>query len=447
MTAILKTTVSLIKINVSRPLTPMDNALSSTNNPHAYRILELDSEITPLHREVAGKGPLQLAKKASLALDIAHRCLIKPFTYKLHSLTLTGDARFSDASLCVKYVGDGSQFHYLRSLCFSNEVQESPPLALSLWTLQQAFECDDKIDILIVDLPMPLNLFSRMPGRVTPHWLKQRIDLPPSWPDFLSALRRKTRMEAQRIIRKFELKARIVPGPEFASEFYTTLYKPYTLARHGDASVVEEHDAFIRDAKDSSFVQLTRDNQVLAASQVRQSGSSFSIPYVGMDLTLPEKEQFCLVDAMDYFALMYAIELGCESVDMGHSRANLSDGILRYKKKWGADANAGVIPKGSLSFLAKNTRQVVKDFYAANPLVSKAESQQLLAFKLIKEQDKLSSLESQLKQLAMSGLTELQIICPELRRAEFETLNNNGCRIISYRDDNQLLDLINDTKG
>lgn len=419
----------------------MEIPASTMNAKAIYPVLELDSEITPANADAGDKQPQQLGAKIRLAREVAKRVFIKPFTSQFFSQILNGQGRRSEQQLRIKYIGDGSQLHYLKTLCFEDSVKASNAKPLSLFSLTTAINNAHDCDLLLVDMPMPLNLLLNMPGRFTPQWLKQFIELPADWQEFLSTLRRKTRMEAQRIIRKFELKSRIVPAEDYAGEFYRTLYKPYTLERHGESTVIDDEASFVNKAQGSYIMQLMRGEQILAGSQIRQTGNSFSIGAVGMDLSLPFKEQMCLIDAMDYFALMHAVQLGCSTVDMGLSRANLNDGILRYKKKWGANIQSGFIPKGSISIKAMNTCPAVLDFYSNNILVCK-KAGALTALKLVRNDDAVEKLPSQLQQLSMPGLEAIDVIVPNDKQHTLETLPNFAS-VHGYHNDEQLLRQLN----
>jgi len=42
------------------------------------------------------------------------------------------------------------------------------------------------------------------------------------------------------------------------------------------------------------------------------------------------------LDALYFYCISYAIEKGCEAINFGNSNPFLTDGLLRYKKKWGS---------------------------------------------------------------------------------------------------------------
>jgi hypothetical protein len=420
----------------------METPVSNIDTKADYPVLKLDSEIVPVSPgEGSSKQPKQLAFKLQLALSVAERVFIKPFRYQFFSQVISGRGRRSDEQLRIKYIGDGSQLHYLKSLCFDGETNANAATQLSLLKLSAAMQGQQDCDLLLIDLPMPLNLLLKIPGRFTPHWLKQNIELPGDWQEFLGNLRRKTRMEAQRIIRKFELKSRIVPAEDCAAEFYRELYKPYTLERHGESTIIDDEKTFVDKARGSFIMQLMRDDKILAGSQIRQTGGSFTIGAVGMDLSLPFKEQLCLVDAMDYFALMHAVQLGCSIVDMGHSRANLNDGILRYKKKWSANIKSGVIPKGSINVKAMNASPAVLDFYSNNSLVSQ-QGRQLSALKLLRGDDDINKLSSALQQLEIPGLANIEVVLPQEMQAQPVELET-PYQLHPYSNSEELIDLLN----
>jgi hypothetical protein len=60
-----------------------------------------------------------------------------------------------------------------------------------------------------------------------------------------------------------------------------------------------------------------------------------------------------VTDTLDYFSLLYAHMTGCDWLDLGPSRPDLCDGILRYKAKWGARITPGLVPQTAIAWTCK----------------------------------------------------------------------------------------------
>ena len=87
---------------------------------------------------------------------------------------------------------------------------------------------------------------------------------------------------------------------------------------------------------------------MVAAVAVRLSGRQMALAWTGIDIKLTHEQRLGAADALDFFTLIYAYQCGCGHMDMGHSRACLDDGVLRYKRKWGASIYRKKLPQGSI---------------------------------------------------------------------------------------------------
>jgi len=305
-----------------------------------------------------------------IALDLLNRCTLKPLCAKYEVILL----KPSDPSYpTLQYIGDGGQFSYLKSLVYKDTVDQiegSQRRTISLLDLLRKKLPDAESEITVLDFDFALQNYLNVDGTKMPHWLKQKINLEGGWDSYLSGMRRKTRREAQRMIRKFELTTNLVSGAVYGPDFYDELYKPYISSRHGDSSVIIERPVFLGKIKHSQIMRLMYQGKVIAAAQIDNDGSTLSLGWTGVHDS-DDRELRGAADALDYFCVKHAFDTGCTAVDMGHSRPVLSDGILKYKKKWRAAVNMGVVPQGSFVFQVNAITSASKRFFVENPILSK----------------------------------------------------------------------------
>ncbi len=250
----------------------------------------------------------------------------------------------------MAYVGDDTSYHYLVNLFFSGppETKASrglvwPHLSAELRALSQA------VDLCVLDLDFPLPLMIRRKKFLNvPRWVKQRVPIGDTWEDVSGRIGRKTRREAQRIIKKFDFRSCVVEGRHAAEHFYDRLYLPYIRQRHGQAAELVGRERFIRECHRRQVIQLLQGDNVVAAVAVRLSNRQMTLAWTGMDTELTPAQRLGAADALDFFSLIYAYQRGCSHMDMGHSRACLDDGVLRYKRKWGASVYRKKLPQGSI---------------------------------------------------------------------------------------------------
>jgi hypothetical protein len=296
----------------------------------------------------------QWSTQGALALVALTRLFIKTVSVllfsRLHIILLEGKEKSSQQAIQIAYVGDKASYHYLINLLFT-EPPEVIDSRRSFW-LQLGAELrrlSQTADLSVLDLDFPLPLMLRRNRCLNvPRWVKQRVPIGATWEEVMSRMRRKTRREAQRVIRKFGFRSRVMDGRHAAEHFYDRLYRPYIRERHGQAAEIVSRERFIRECRRSQIIQLLQGDKVLAAVATRLSGRLISIGWTGMDTELSPEQRLGAADALDFFTLIYAYQYGCEYLDMGHSRACLDNGVLRYKRKWGAEIYRKKTPQGSI---------------------------------------------------------------------------------------------------
>lgn len=376
-----------------------------------------------------------------ILFDLINRCSIKPLISKYSVIEVTVPGK--DA-LSVQYIGDGGQYSYVLGLLFEQSlgnVVTREHHSLSLLQLLRGKLPSTDAHISVLDFDFPLQRLLNRRGLEMPHWLKQSITLGNDWDTYLSGMRRKTRREAQRMIRKFDLTANVVAGSEYGAAFYDELYQPYISARHGDSSVIIDRGEFLAKIRFSHIMQLVYQGDVIAAAQIDNDGVTLALGWTGV-ADRDERDLRGAADALDYFCIKYAFDSGCKRVDMGHSRPVLSDGILRYKKKWRAALNTGVVPQGSLVFRANTLSVASRAFFQNNTLLTKSAG--ALEAHLLIEDDTASSataLAALLKDIYIDGLSKITVYSPQ--GLEFPQLEENCIlQLKVYNDDNQLLGLL-----
>lgn len=301
------------------------------------------------------------------------KIIFMPFSDSLLYVELTGMECHSNEHITVIYIGDKSNYEYVVSLIFNSTPQTFCKKRIQWWVVNREIKLARKsADLLIADIDFPLNLFIKKQGAlVLPRWLKQKIDIADRWQDVLAKLRRKTRREAFRSIRKYNLKARVVRDVESNGYFYQHLYKPYIQSRYGHQAALVSEQRFLSECAHGQQIQILQDNKILAAVLVHISGNQLTLAWTGIDKNVEKNQLTGVADALDLYSLMYAYTQGCSVMDMGGSRPLINDGVLRYKRKWGSAISLGLIPKGNLFYFPCKLTPSVESFLENNPMVIK----------------------------------------------------------------------------
>lgn len=306
----------------------------------------------------------QFADLASKWFFLLLRSLLTPlFQFQIWR----GLERHSKQPIKVAYIGDLENSRYLQDLIFGKIPEETKSGALYWWQLKRAIRKIDKdIDLSLMEVQFPISvLFQNGDMLRVPRWVKQRVSIDPNWENVEQDIRRKTRKEARRLIRKHAYQAHIAHGKKAATSFYDQIYRPYVFKRYGATAMVVSRRRFLRECRHGHILELLRDGDVVAASLIRPSGRQFSIVWTGIKTDLDYKESAGASDVLDYFSLCYAHQHGYQFLDLGPSRPRLNDGLLRYKKKWGAALYTGKIPQGFFVVIPHNFTPVIRSMLAA----------------------------------------------------------------------------------
>jgi hypothetical protein len=340
----------------------------------AIAIQLLDVERVSAHKPEKQTGTLAGIFKLHSLTTLVRLCmkaLAMPFREKLFCIELSGREFHVSEKLVVVYIGDKSNYEYILSTLFSGEPGFCRERKCAWWSVNRVFKRARKqADLVVGDIDFPLDLFVRKTGAlVLPRWLKQKVRIADEWEHVLANLRRKTRREALRSIRKHHLTARVIRDARSDRSFYHQLYQPYIHRRYGSQATVVDEGPFLRECATGRLVQVIQDDRVLGAVLVHIAGKQLTLAWVGIDQCVEGDKLNGVTDALDLYSLMYAYTQGCDAMDMGGSRPFINDGVLRYKTKWGAAVSLGLIPKGSFYFAPQRMSAAMESFLLHNPMI------------------------------------------------------------------------------
>lgn len=380
----------------------------------------------------------------SIVRDLAYRLSLKPLFSDYRSVLLNAPKGMEDYAPTIQYVGDGAQLAYVKALCSEHPYAEHELRELSFFDVLLKRWPHSNQALIVYDFDFPLHILLKLPGLALPYWIKQKIELSDDWDAQLARMRRKTRREAQRMIRKFELRTHIVSGEDYAEEFYDYLYAPYIRSRHGDSALVIDRTAAINKLQRSKIVQLLVEEKVIGAAQIDVQGSVLALGWTGLTDFQDKPELRGAADALDFFCMKHAFDAGCKVIDMGHSRSVLSDGILRYKKKWGANVSAGVVPQGLIKLEVRELSKACHYFLSNNPILSATDSKLEAHVVLPNELQQAKKIEAYLADLFIEGIVKIHVYCREnlVAGIDFESVPC-AVQFKQYDDAKRLADHLN----
>lgn len=324
-----------------------------------------------VHSTNISQGLASCSHRLAVAGGLAWRCLTILLNARLYSERWQGAEKASGAPVTVSYIGSGENRAYLHRAVYDSKAPQQTVPHHWLREINTWRRLDPAVDLLLVDLPFPLSrLLPDSVGIAVPAWLKQKVPIATSWECVIAGLRRKTRREVQRLISKHELRARVVAAEQVAHRFYHELYRPYIQQRYRDGATVVSERRFKHESRHAEVIELLRGERLLGASLLRRQGDELAVVWTGLVDTQQEPALQGLTDALDYFSLMHAYRSDCRLLNLGGSRADLQDGLFRYKRRWGARVEAGRVPQAVLRLAPLRDTKATRSFLGRHSFIA-----------------------------------------------------------------------------
>src|SRR5690606_8912692 len=157
-------------------------------------------------------------------------------------------------------------------------------------------------------------------------------------------------------------------------DFYENLYVPYVTQRFGPAAFVVDPTSFYQECRRGVLLRLTHEKRVVGAALLRPIGRTLAVVWSALDVLGDGGALRGVTDSLDYFSLLYAHMTGCRWLDLGPSRPDLCDGILRYKSKWGAEITQGLVPQANIMWACKQKPNGDLDYFRRHAFLTKTKN-------------------------------------------------------------------------
>ena len=167
-----------------------------------------------------------------------------------------------------------------------------------------------------------------------PEWIRSSMPIPESIEKVGSG--HNSLRQDLRLIRKYQFSFDESHSDAEVKEFYNTMYRPHGLGRHGPSAQLRSLASVRFAMQHGALLWITSEGQKVAGVVVEfRDKCAFiaALGAIGGDESLMKKG---VLSATYYFSMQYARTRGCPAVDFGGTRPSLHDGLLRYKRKWGA---------------------------------------------------------------------------------------------------------------
>lgn len=362
-----------------------------------------------------------------IATDLIRYRNKRPADDKLLIAHAVGSSRRIADEFSAVYAGNGAN----RDWCFSTvfeqfeitqsrayESTEGLAVALGAQSLNSALVFAEGLSITALQANI---------GQVVtiPAWVRQRLCIRNSWQTQIAELKRGTRQELTRFLRKHQYTCEATHQQEDFEYFFDKLYRPYVLKRHGESGIMVSRERFMRECRRGVVLQLFHNGEIVAAAVLRRIVNTMAILWSGSAQESDAQQIHGVTDALDYFSLLYASAKKCRWLDFGRSRPSLNDGVLRYKRKWGAEFTAGAVRQSAIQLILPSNNATGFEHLQQQVFVLR-NGQRFYAVLFINADSPIDDIREKIKGILTPGLAEYRVITvgllSEPLRTAIETL-------------------------
>lgn len=250
---------------------------------------------------------------------------------------LHGRTRLGKRSGAVVTAGSEPWVDYLSDRFFEGSPQRECVGKVPLWALPRTLErlsSSANLVVARVDRLSARLLFDASYLRV-PEW----VDLWVTVPDDLYSLergnhKRNVKNDLRRI-RQNGLVYDVSHADADLDVFYNGFYVPFARRRFGKYAYIRNVQALRYRFHQGGLLWVLHNDQRIAASIFHRQGEVLHSLGIGIIDGNYDVANLGALIAASYYVIKHAHAVGCKEVNLGGSRPILTDGGLRYKRKWG----------------------------------------------------------------------------------------------------------------
>ncbi|MFI5360405.1 MAG: hypothetical protein ACHQ49_00425 [Elusimicrobiota bacterium] len=283
---------------------------------------------------------------------------------------LSGTERHGGEPLVIGFCGKESTKHYLAKKMFAGAWREE---SLGRTWLRSAFAAalrSSKTAALFVsEIPRTQQRIFRPPAStILPGWTRMDVSLADDAVLWSTQKFRNTRS----LVGRFGLTCEATVSGDAFDDFYLDVYLPYIAARHEGAALRYPHPSarkdFLENARELLVVK--RGDDRLGGVVLGYAGGQARFWQMGLNAAIGTELMNIASDALYYFMFAHVRAKGLPDLHMGYSRAFLSDGVMEYKRRWGAKLVDECRPGERWALRIIRETAALKSFLRHNPFVA-----------------------------------------------------------------------------
>lgn len=286
---------------------------------------------------MAWKAYEHLPTAAEVALKKCFPYLTPFASLRIPVSILRGTAGSGGNSGAVLVAGEGEGINYLIRRFFEGEYEKEVLGKVPLWNLSRTLKSlrsSTDLTIARVDKLSSGLLFGK-DYLAAPEWVGSILKVPENLKE-LSKGNPSLKFDLK-TVRLNGITTEISEKEEDCEEFCRTMYVPLIRKRYGEQAFVRNIYWVRRVFRRGGLIWARRHGEAVAGGvfQLRAKTLVFEIlGTLGGEWEIVEEGS---IAALYIFIINYAKKIGCKFIAFGGSRPSLTDGVLRYKRKWGVD--------------------------------------------------------------------------------------------------------------
>jgi hypothetical protein len=325
---------------------------------------------------------------------------------------IQGFDKYTKKRINIIYIANNNKFSNLHDKLFIKGFQSKKIKKSFIWNIKKNLNsCPFDYDAIFIKNDIFFSRFFEKKGFIViPEFISFILDTSKS-SETITKKFKKSIKEDIRKIKKICYTYEITSNPEKVKMFYNQMFLPYIKNKYGKLSDVPHYE-FIRYLleRNSKLILTKLNNEYLYGALFSLKKDQIKTYFSGL---MNGKINFMkkgLGATPYYFLIFWAKKNGYQTIDFGKSNPFFTDGLLRYKIKWGMSIKKPDINcQNIIVFKIINSNQGIKNFLINNPLIS-LEKNNLKATIFLENKHLLTpeKIQSYLDKYNISDLTELQ---------------------------------------
>jgi hypothetical protein len=271
-------------------------------------------------------------------------------------------------SVRAVYCGTGTNQSFLADLIFDRWETGSSQMLPGGYAVRTACRRISDAHIVLTDLPPLWAWMAPAAGDIRfPAWMRQELQLPADASGSRRLLPRPVEREAARYRRRHDYRVDFTTDRAAMREFFHHYYQPYIRTRFGTGAIAVSEHEFLARAGGQVLARLHRGADWVMGVLLAHRGHTLRFGWFGAREDPPPPGAS---DVLDLACIERAHADGAHRIVLGHSRPVLTDGVVRYKSKFGARLLPTRFPQATLAIELRQHPMPIIERLNAHQIVS-----------------------------------------------------------------------------